>query len=198
MTHATGAKKLWRVGACAAGLALVISLFAFPTPAFSRPRKQGVTVALYRGAEVLKGELIGIRADAVVIKLEKGENAVLLAEIDRIKVSRGLNRTGGTIGAIAGGIAGVIVANSLKPKDPYAGINTLNDWAVVTVNETMMSVVRPFAGLSVGMLGGGLLGAAVGTAATKAQVIQLRGRPEAAVNADLDKLRKKARVPDYR
>lgn len=192
MGHATGAKRLWRIGACVAGFGLAFSLLAYPPSAFSRPRKQGATIALYCGTKVVKGELIGIRADAIVVLSEKMETAVPIADVDKVRVSQGFNKTGSIIGALAGGIAALAIAGPHKPRDISA--NSLNEAFSQGVNESINSMVRDFAVASAGGLAGGLLGGSL----TKDRVIQLRGRSEAEIEVDLNKLRKKARVPDYR
>jgi len=182
------------VGLVAAGIAA--SLFLSPPSAYSRPKRRGVTVTLYCGAEVAKGELIGIRADAIVVLTEETEAAVPLAEIDKIRVSRGLSKTGGTIGMLVGAAAGFVIGDSYEPKAPTGG--TLGEQLGQSVGEAVKSLFRPFIGITLGSAAGGLLGATVGTAATKDKIILVKGRSEAEVGADLDELRKKARVPDYR
>lgn len=196
MRQADRVKGSRRVAAGLVAAGFAASLFVAPPSADSRPRKHGVTVALYCGAETVKGELIGIRADAIVVLTDETEAAVPLAGIDRIRVSRGLNRTGGAIGALVGAAAGLAIGSSYEPPAPTGG--TLYEQLAQGVGEAVKSKFRPFIGITVGGGTGALVGAAIGTAATKDKIILVKGRPEAEVGADLAELGKKARVPDYR
>ncbi|HSA95231.1 MAG TPA: hypothetical protein VLJ16_04220 [Acidobacteriota bacterium] len=185
-----------RIAAGLAAAGIAASLFFSPPSAWSRPRKPGVTVTLYYGAAVAKGELIGIRADAIVVLTEETEAAVPLVEIDKIRVSRGLNKTGGAIGALVGAAAGFVIGGSYEPKPPTGG--TLGEQLGQSVGEAVKAAFRPFIGITLGGGAGALFGATIGTAATRDKIILVKGRPETEVGAELDALRKRARVPDYR
>jgi hypothetical protein len=195
MKRAIVSRRLRRAGLWAAAAGALVSLAVTPPSAFCRS-KHGATVTLYCGADIAKGELIGIRADAIVILSEKDERAVPLTEIDKIKVSRGLNKTGAIVGTVAGAVAGAVIAGSRKPAE-ITGDNFGEIFKQVAV-EGIKSVFRPAFGAFVGGTAGGLLGMAAGTLATKDVVIVLGDRPADEARASLDRLRKKARVPNYR
>jgi hypothetical protein len=183
MKRATRTRGVWRVGAWITAIGLVTSAAAYPPAAQSWPGRKGATVLIFRGAEVVKGELIGVRADVIVVSSEKRENAIPLADIDRIKILRGINQTSTALGGVVGLMTGLIIGA------PAKSYNAIGDAAAAPLHWVLIG--------SAGALAGCFVGAFAGAIFTKDEVMELKGRPKADIDTALKRLKKKARVQNY-
>jgi hypothetical protein len=135
------------------------------------------------GGEVA-GELVAVRQDAVVVSLEGGESRTVdVADMARIQVHRRTKAlTGGLIGAVASGAAGVLFsAGKSEPGDPF--MNNLSEGLIVGGAAALL-------GGAIGVLIGGQFGGD--------KTYDLATMSGAEVEEMIAALRKMARVKDYR
>ncbi len=134
-----------------------------------------VIITLKKASEGIKGELIGVRSDAVVIGTDDGA-ARPLAINDILKI-RILRRSAAVPGILVGGLAGGATGKLVYPKH---GLD--------------FSEIYILCGALIGVAAGGLIGGAF----SADTVYDLTRTTPSYVEHILTELRKKARVPGYR
>jgi hypothetical protein len=171
-------------GILVSGLAVLILL---PQAAQARIRRPGakVLVMAVEPHEEIKGELVGVREDAVVVEDER-EGAKEVA-VERIRSVRILRRSGVLPGILGGGLAGAIagaaiLGSNLDP-EPW-------DFASGAYGALL--------GLGGGFVAGGLLGGIAGGVAGVDKTYSFENMTPEEKTGCLAKLRKHARVRDYR
>ncbi len=149
-------------------------------PATGRNVGAKVSVVTNQDAAAFRGEVVGVRADAIVIETEQGEvRTVAIKDISRLRLYRkSAWMVGATVGSlVAGGVAYAV--SYPRYKDEFLG---------------GIGIAASLAGgLVIGALGGGLIGGL--SSADKTYDLTKLSPPE--VKSLMAKLRKKARVPDY-
>jgi hypothetical protein len=168
----------------AAGLALVMAASPALLRGADRWRGSKVTVTTLSGS-IFKGELIGVREDAVIILESPGEKTLMVAEIESVRiVKKSPTIACAIIGGLAGGItAGLIARRPSENDDLGTGLKRL-------LGYPLWLGVGTGVGMGVGMF--------VAQAIGKDKVIVFKGRPAAEVEAGLKTLRKEARVQNYK
>jgi hypothetical protein len=136
-----------------------------------------VIITLKKAPEGIKGELIGVRNDAVVIGTYDGA-ARTLAISDILKI-RILRRSAAVPGILIGGLAGGATGKLVYPKG-----RSLVDVRIVYI----------VCGALIGAAAGGLIGGGF----SADTVYDLTRTTPSYVEHIVTELRKKARVPDYR
>jgi hypothetical protein len=185
MKHEGNAGWVWRGAAWITAAGLLAALAAQPRAAFGGARTAGATVVVTTGGGAVKGELIGVREDGIVLMSEKGDNTILISEIDNVRIVRHAPILGlGLLGLAVGGAVGFLAAPHIQNEDP--------------LGEGLVKLVKDFAYTSIGCIIG--IGAGVGTALAigKDKVIIFKGRTKEENTTALNGLRKEARVSDYR
>ena len=167
-------------------LALVVSgltlLMAGVPQAALAAKQEGaeVRVTLISPGTIL-GELIGINADKMVIQVGSRERTVEIKEIDTVAVVReSLKPLTLVVGMVAGGFIGYSLGK--KGDETQIPVTKSTQW--------------PFAAL--GAVVGGVAGYGVGILLSKDKVYNIRGETPDKINAAIEALRKKARVPEFR
>jgi len=168
----------------ATGLAILMAGAPGLLRGSDRWRGADVTVKTISG-EFTRGELIGVREDAIVILAGASEKTLMVAEIESVRIAKKAPTLACTVvGCLAGGIAaGLIARRPSEANDLGTGINRFLSYPVW---------------LSVGMLAGALGGIGVAQAIGKDKVIMFKDRPGSEVEAGLKALQKEARVPNYK
>ncbi len=139
-----------------------------------------VGVATDRDAPSFIGELIGVRADAIVIEMEPEEVlTIAIADISTLRVyHRSAAVPGGVVGALAGGAVAYAISSARYRGKLFGGLG--------------------IAGYSLlGMVGGGVSGALIGGIAGADKTYYLKNMTKPGIDRVMAKLRKKARVPKY-
>ena len=174
-----------RAAASMGTVGLLAALGAQPQAALGRGRTAGATVVVTTGGAAVKGELIGVREDAIVLMSERGDNTILVSEIDNVRIVKRAPIVGlGLLGLVVGGAVGLLAAPHIHNEDP--------------LGEGIINLVKDFAYASIGCIIG--IGAGVGTALAigKDKVIVFKGKTKEENTTALNGLRKEARVADYR
>jgi hypothetical protein len=148
----------------------------------SKERKQGAKLIITKKNEYqTEGELITVKKDSLLIltKWTGRDESIDIADIKVIRVVK-KGGTGALVGALIGGGGGVLVALKEYPKydREETGIGHLFTFL--------------FGGIGAG------IGAIIGAAAGRDKTIQMEGMTESEIQETLDKLRKKARIRDYK
>ena len=135
-----------------------------------------VIITLKKASEGIKGELIGVRSDAVVIGMDDGATRTLaIGDILKIRILRKSATVPGIlVGCLAGGAMGKLV----YPRDSFLDFSTLY--------------------VVCGALIGGAAGGLIGGGFSADTVYDLTRTTPSYVEHLVAELRKKARVPDYR
>jgi hypothetical protein len=153
-------------------------LVFMPCPVEAGGKAQGakVIITLKKASEGIKGELIGVRSDAVVIGTDDGA-ARTLAINDILKI-RVLRKSATIPGFLVGGLAGGAMGKLVYPQGGFLDLSTLY--------------------IVCGALIGGAAGGLIGGGFSSDTVYDLTRTTPSYVEHMVTELRKKARVPDYR
>jgi hypothetical protein len=141
-----------------------------------KPQGAKVLITLKQASEGVKGELIGVRSDAVVIGTDEGV-ARTLAINDILKI-RILRRSAAVPGILVGGLAGGAMGKLVYPKGGWLDFSS--------------------AYIVCGALIGGAAGGLIGGGFSADTVYDLTRTTPSYVEHLVAELRKKARVPEYR
>jgi outer membrane lipoprotein SlyB len=167
-------------------LVIVVSLLFSSGVLFAQER-QGVQLEITKtDGTKINGELIGVKKDSTLI-LESSSRigaSIDLSDIKVIKIVKGSNTgTGILLGLLAGGAMGAFIG-----------------YGIIGSNERR-SFDNPMLpgdyGVIIGGLAGAFLGGAIGSSTNKYETFQIEGKPQGEIKAFLEKLRTRARFPDY-
>jgi hypothetical protein len=171
-----GGAARWILASGLAGLLLMTPM----AQAGARNVGAKVEVMMRQGPDRIKGELVGVRSDALVIETGDGAGRTIeMKDISKIRVYRKSQALMGVVlGAVAGGGVGYLSSNA-QYGDQFLGGISVSVYTVV--------------GVALGGLVGGITGALMGAGDT----YDLTSMPAAEVDKLMAHLCKKARVPDY-
>jgi len=131
----------------------------------------------------IKGELITVKPNSLLLLDTEGKDVSI--DIGDIKVIKIVKKSkallGAGLGIVVGGGGGAL-------------ISLISGWSVYEGGEEMAAVLVGGVGAVAGLLIGGTIGAAVG----KDKTIQIDGMSDLEIKEAMDKLRKKARIRDYK
>lgn len=141
-------------------------------------RKGSELIAQKKDEQSVRGELIAVKESSLLLLSESGANAsVDIGYISKIKIVGKSNAWSGLLwGFISGGSIGIVVGAGT-----FQGLRTEN-------------YVRSF--VACGLIGAVIVGA-FDAASGADETIQIEGRSDSVIAGILEKLRSKARVPDY-
>ncbi len=164
-------------------LFLVFSLVMLSANLYAKERRGAKLIITKKDGQQIKGELFGVNKDSLLLFQAKISD-VYVVGIKNIKVIRVVKKskllTGAWIGIAVGGGTGVLLGGSAAENmslDPSGGRGVLGMFGAV-----------------VGLLVGGTVGAVKGIDKT----IQIESMTDSEIKEALDKLRKKARIRDYK
>ena len=189
MIHAAGEEMAGRrvAKAVLAAWTVLVASFVLLCPDLAAKEKRGskLEVTCREGRRVSRrvvGELIAVRTDSLLLVQEYSEFdlSIAIADITRIKVIKKPSaRKWGTYMSLLGLCGGVLRGYSLRDDEEW--------WPLASIYLG--------AGFAVG---GFAVGALAGHLASKGETFEFVGRSESEIKGMLDRLRKMARVRDYR
>ncbi len=163
-------------------LFLVFSLVMLSTSLYAKERRGAELEIWGENGKFIKGELIAVKRNSLLL-LESGIDVTV--DIKDVKVIKIIKKSLAGVGFLVGGCVGAIIGLAsyyAKPEptgsiiiDPGPGLNTIGCGIV-----------------------GGLIGLVIGGAAGIDKKIQIEGMTDLEIQKTLDKLRKKARIRDYK
>ena len=167
-------------------LFLAFSLLAFSGNLYAKKRGAKLEIQKKDG-QLVSGVLIAVKKSSLLL-LESGIDVAV--DIRCVKVIKIVKKskiwTGATYGALAGGGIGAISGTLIGKPGPII-LSSL-----AAEKKTILDGL--FFGFIIGAIGGGLIGADAGTD----KKIQIEGMSDLETKEAMDKLRKKARISDYK
>jgi len=179
-------------------LFLIFSLVMLSANLYAKERRGAKLIVQRRGDQVqtrykdtpwetsvmtgIRGELITVKPNSLLLLDTEGKDVSI--DIGDIKVIRIVKKSkAGLIGSVAGTLGGIIFVTII---DAALG----EEESVSFYGYCLFGGI----GLCVGTLVGGIIGAVVGKDVT----IQIEGMSDSEIQETLEKLRKKARIRDYK
>ncbi len=167
-------------------LFLVFSLLALSGNLFAKERRGAKLIIAKKDAQQVEGELITVKPNSLLLLDAEGKDvSINVADIKVIRIvkkSKGLQGIG--LGLLIGAGTGAILGYS-------GGGNPDQLFGFTAAEAALMGGI--FLG-AIGLLVGGTLGFASGIDNT----IQIEGMTDSEIRKALEKLRKKARIRDYK
>lgn len=164
-------------------LFLVFSLLALSGNLMAKKRGAELKIQKKDGQQV-RGELIAVKEKSLL--LLDAEGVDVSVDISDVKVITIVKKSKATewafLGILVGGGIGTLLAYQKRETSYSPGFGSIGAGLGCVVG---------------GVLFGGLIGGAAGEEAGKNKIIQIEGKHNSAINIVLEKLRKKARIPDY-
>ncbi len=164
-------------------LFLVFSLMMLSVNLFAKERRGAKLLITKKDGQQIEGELITVKPNSLLLLDTEGKDvSVGIADIKVIRiVKKSKVLLGAGLGIVVGGGGGVLTS-------------LIFGWSVYEGGEGMAAVLSGGVGAAAGLLIGGVTGTLLGTDKT----IQIEGMTDLEIEEALDKLRKKARIRDYR
>ena len=163
-------------------LFLVFSLVMLSVNLYAKERRGAKLIVTKLDGQLIKGELIAVKPNSLLLLDTEGKDVSIdIAEIKEIVLMKRVN-------ALGGAIAGFLVGGLVGGKISVSGESLFSE----RYDETAL----------IGILIGGALGLLSGILIVKnlagKEKIQIEGMTDSEIQETLDKLRKKARICDYR
>ncbi len=167
-------------------LFLIFSLMMLPTSLYAKKRGAKLIVTKLDGQQI-KGELITVKPNSLLLLDTEGKDVSIdIADIKVIEIVKKLMEKAG-LGAGIGALIGITVGTLIVSSSERA-------------EELEMSFGwRLFFGAVFGVLPGILVGGIIGVVAGPGKrTFQIEGMTDSEIQETMDKLRKKARIRDYK
>ncbi len=170
-------------------LLLIISLVLLSGDIYAKERRGAVLLIQKKDSRQIKGELIVVKKNAVLLlDSVTGADASVdfedIAVITIVKKSKTL--VGATFGALAGGAIGTTVVPLIGKPSPII-------FSSMGTKES--AIVK---GLLFGSIIGTVLGGAIGASEGTDKKIQIEGMSDSEIKEEMDKLRRKARIRNFK
>jgi hypothetical protein len=165
-------------------LLCALCLVAVPEDLAAKERHGADTTITMINGRVVKGELIAVKMDSKVLLISSWgiDESIGISEIRSIRIVKNSKALNGTIlGSLLGGGMGLIV-----------GFIVMEEYPGARENEVLPPLVL------VGALAGGVVGLLIGSPKKEGEIFSFEGRPPEGIRMILEKLRSKAKVPDFR
>jgi hypothetical protein len=160
-------------------LFLVFSILLLSGNLFAKERKGADLIIKKTDSRQVMGELIAVKEKSLLL-LERDSGADGTVDIGDVEVIRIVKKGKAGTGILIGGAIGVFVGYLTYSKPKSEGWFTLD--------------FGPGMNAAVGGILGGLIGLVIGAMAGTDETIQIGGKSDTEIEAELEKLRKKARV----
>jgi hypothetical protein len=161
-------------------LFLVFSLMMLSTSLYAKERRRAKLIVTKKDGQQIEGELITVKPTSLLLLNTDGKDeSVDIADIRIITV---VKKSKAWLGFGIGFLAGASIATLVL---------ILGDWMF---DGTEWYVIIP----ALAGLGSGIIGGTVGANAGKDKTFQIEGMTDSEIQETLDKLRKKARVRNYK
>jgi hypothetical protein len=181
-------------------LFLAFSLLMINCATFSRleekreeRKKHGANLIIQKiNGQQIEGELITVKPNSLLL-LDRKSGADVSVDIADIKVIRIVKKSK----VLEGAGLGLLICGGIGALGGFAmGDTTHRGWYGSTYKSTRSEEALGF-GIMFGFIGLSI-GALLGSSAGKDEAIPIEGKPPAFIEFNLEKLRKKARIRDYR
>ena len=170
-------------------LFLVFSLMMLSVNLYAKEKRGAKLIITKKDGQLIEGELITVKPNSLLLLNTEGKDVSV--DIEEIKVIRVVKKSklllGAGIGFLCGAVIGALIGLA-EGEDPAVG----GVPPPLSVEDKVLGY-----GFYIGFSGaviGGIGGAIAGTDKT----IQIEGMTDSEIQEALDKLRKKARIRDYK
>jgi hypothetical protein len=178
----------------AIALILVTILFITAHEEMLAVEKQGIQIYVhFKNGFSIKGELICVKQDGLLVldPTTGGGRSIAMSEVKAVDIAR-KSQVG--LGMLLGTLSAVVIGSVIE--GPFYDKRT-SGWfgggsRVITAGEQWRDAILPYG------LGGFGVGALIGVACGIDKRFKIDGLSEGEVREVLEKLQKKARVPDYK
>ncbi len=168
-------------------LFLIFSLVMLSANLYAKERRGATLIITKTDGQRIKGELITVKPNLLLLLNTEGKDVSV--DIEEIEVIRVVKKSkfllGAGLGILIGGGLGTLIGVKLSAR--------AEGWEWFG-GEGITGAEIALCGIIAGLIIGGLEGATAGTDKT----IQIEGMPPKTIEFNLDKLRKKARIRDYK
>ena len=164
-------------------LFLIFSLVVLSTNLYAKERRGAILIITKAGGQQIRGKLITVKPNSLLLLDTEGKDVSV--GIADIKVIRIVKKSKFWKGARIGGFIGLVAGALLLLASEEANVGFL-PFAVFSSRAGQGGVI--------GVIIGGTIGEVAGTDKT----IQIEGKSDLEIKEAMDKLRKKARIPDYK
>jgi len=169
-------------------LFLVFSLVMLSTNLYAKERRGAKLIVTKKDGQLIEGELITVKPNSLLLLDTEGKDESV--DIADIKIIRIVKKSKALLGAGLGLIIlGGGIALSIEISARIKGLEGID-----LRDERLYALIFGLIGAAAGLLIGGVTGALLGTDKT----IQIEGMSDLEIQETLDKLRKKARIRDYK
>jgi hypothetical protein len=164
-------------------LFLIFSLIMISVSLYAKERRGAKLIVTKKDGQQIEGELITVKSNSLLLLDTEGKDVSIdLADIKAIKIMKVSKvwegvRIGGFIGGVVGSL---LFIASEEEKVGWAPFGVLSSHAIL--------------GAAIGAIIGGFMGASAGAD----KEIQIEAMSDSEIQEILDKLRKKARIRDYK
>jgi len=168
-------------------LFLAFSLIILSTNLYAKERRGAKLIVTKKDGQQVQGELITVKQNSLLLLDTEGKDVSI--DIADIKVIRIVKKSKFLLGAglgilIGGGLGTLIGATASARAEGWEGLG----------GEGLTGAKIALSGIIAGLFIGGFFGATAGAGET----IQIEGMPPKTIEFYLAKLRKKARIRDYK
>ncbi len=174
-------------------LFLVFSLMMLSVNLYAKKRGATIVITKKDGTQ-FQGELITVKQNSLLILVPSGKDVSF--DIADIEVIRIVKKSGVSLGAGIGGTIGLGVGLYRIMSTLISSYKVEGDASLIP-HLIIGGLAVPVA-MSVGAIVGAAIGGGVGALVRGHDVIYLTGMTDSEIQEALDKLRKKARIPDYK
>ena len=168
-------------------LLLIFSLMMLSANLYAKERRGAKLIITKKDGQQIKGELITVKPNSLLLLDTEGKDVSV--DIGDIKVIRIVKKSKIGKGALYGGLIGGGLATLIAVKLSARG----EGWEWFGGDGTTGGEFALY-GIIAGLIIGGFFGATAGTG----EAIQIEGMPPKTIEFYLAKLRKKARIRDYK
>ena len=166
-------------------LVLILSLVMLYANLYAKERRGAKLIVTKKDGQQVQGELITVKPNSLLLLDAEGKDVSV--DIEDIKVIRVVKKSqvgkGVLTGTLIGAGLGVLLGGMLGLK--FKG------------DDRDILLAMAFFG-AIGVAQGVLVGGIIGAVSKGSKTIQIEGMSDLEISEALDKLRKKARIPDYK
>ena len=185
-------------------LFLVFTLMALSGSLIAKERRGAMLRITKKDGQQIRGELITIKPNSFLLLDTKGKDVSIdIEDIKFIKFGRkskilqGMS-LGFFIGGASGMLIGAVKGAEADKEQPHILLSWIYIFAPVLWLANEERVGNIVTGLLIGGGIGSITGGILGGVAEKFKTIEIEGKSQEEIETVLAKLRKKARIPDYK
>ena len=173
-------------------LFLVFSLMMLSANLYAKERRGAKLIITKKDGQQIEGELITVKPNSLLL-LDRKSGADVSVDIGDVRVIRIVKKSK----VLEGAGLGLLICGGIGALGGFAmGDTTHRGWYGSTYKSTRSEEALGY-GIMFGVIGLSI-GALLGSSAGKDEAIPIEGKPPAFIEFNLEKLRKKARIRDYK